>query len=215
MIALGVYHIDKPRFLELLLEARKKTFSEKNIGSGYRASGLLPFDPTQVLRRLQTKIRTPSPPLASEQLPSLPLKTPANLLELESLQRKRQREISPSDQALQKIIKGCQMAMHTAVLLHEENTRLRTENARQKKKRVRRAFIQTGGTMTIGDGIAHIEASQKTPQKGQGRQRARREVEEGEAGPSDITEPKAQKRAQPKCSVCGSTEHNARKCPYK
>lgn len=215
MIALGVHHIDKLRFLELLLEARKKTFSEKNIGSGYRASGLLPFDPTQVLRRLQTKIRTPSPPPASEQPPSLPLKTPANLLELESLQRKRQREISPSDQALQKIVKGCQMAMHTAVLLHEENTRLRAENARQKKKRARRVFIQTGGTMTIREGMTHIEASQKAPQKGQGSQEARREVEEGEAGPSDTTAPKVQKRAQPKCSVCGSLEHSARKCPCK
>jgi hypothetical protein len=84
MIALGVYHIDKPRFLELLLEARKKTFSEKNIASGFRATGLLPFDPTQVLCRLQTKIRTPSPPPAPNQPPSLPLKTPVNIVELDS-----------------------------------------------------------------------------------------------------------------------------------
>jgi hypothetical protein len=215
MIALGVYHIDKPRFLELFLEARKKTFSEKNIASGFRATGLLPFDPTQVLCRLQTKIRTPSPPPAPNQPPSLPLKTPVNIVELDSLQRKRQREISPTDQALQKIIKGCQMAMHNAVLLQDENSRLRAEHARQRKKRARRAFIQTGGTMTIGEGIAHIDASQNAPQKGRGSQEARREVEEGEAGPSDTTAPKARKRAQPKCSVCGSIEHNARKCPCK
>jgi hypothetical protein len=215
MISLGVYHIDKPRFLELLLEARQKTFTTKNIVSGFRAAGLLPFDPTQVLCRLQTKIRTPSPPPAPNQPPSLPLKTPANIVELDSLQRKRQREISPTDQALQKIIKGCQMAMHNAVLLQDENSRLRAENARQKRKRVRRAFLQTGGTMAIGEGMARNEAPQKAPQKGQERQRARREVEEGEAGPSDTTAPKARKRAQPKCSVCGSIEHNARKCPCK
>jgi hypothetical protein len=69
--------------------------------------------------------------------------------------------------------------------------------------------------MTIGEGMAHIEASQNALQKGQGRQKARREVEEGEAGPSETTAPKARKRAQPKCSVCGSFEHNARKCPCK
>jgi hypothetical protein len=69
--------------------------------------------------------------------------------------------------------------------------------------------------MAIEEGMTRIEASQKAPQKGQRRQRARREVEEGEAGPSDTTTPKAQKRAQPKCSVCGSTEHNVRKCPCK
>ncbi|EAQ88366.1 hypothetical protein CHGG_04985 [Chaetomium globosum CBS 148.51] len=214
-IALGVHHIDKPRFLELFLEARKKTFNTKNIASGFRAAGLLPFDPTQVLCRLQTRIRTLSPPPTPIQPPSLPLKTPGNIVELDSLQRKHQREISPTDQALQKIIKGCQMAMHNATLLQEENSRLRAENGRQKRKRARRAFIQTGGTMTIGEGMTHIEASQNARQKGQGSQEARREVEEGEVGPSDTTAPKARKRAQPKCSVCGSIEHNARKCPCK
>ncbi|EAQ93895.1 hypothetical protein CHGG_02130 [Chaetomium globosum CBS 148.51] len=199
-IALGVHHIDKPRFLELFLEARKKTFNTKNIASGFRAAGLLPFDPTQVLCRLQTRIRTPSPPPTPIQPPSLPLKTPANIVELDSLQRKHQREIIPTDQALQKIIKGCQMAMHNATLLQEENSRLRAENGRQKRKRARRAFIQTGGTMTIGEGMTHIEASQNARQKGQGSQEARREVEEGEVGPSDTTAPKARKRAQPKCS---------------
>ena len=87
------------------------------------------------------------------------------------------------------------MAMHNAVLLHDENSRLRAENARQKKKRARRAFIQTGGTMAIEEGQAHIEASKKAPQKGQGRQKARPKVEEGEAGPSNATTPKAQTRA--------------------
>jgi len=215
MTMLGVYHIDKPRFLELLLEARRTTFSAKNITSGFRATGLLPFDPNQVLSRLQTKIRTPSPPPATDQPSSLPLKTPVNIIELESLQRKRQREISPSDQALQKIIKGCQMAMHNAVLLHDENSRLRAENARQKRKRKRRAFIQTGGTMTIGEGISRIETSENVPQEGQGSQEARQEVREGEAGPSETTQPKARKRAQPRCSICGSDEHNARRCPCK
>ena len=215
MISLGVYHIDKPRFLELFLEAREKTYSTENIRSSFRATGLVPFDPTQVLCRLQTKIRTPSPPPASNQPPSLPLKTPVNIVELDYLQRKRQREISPTDQAFQKIIKGCQMAMDNVILLQEENSRLRAENARQKRKRTRRAFIQTGGTLTIGEGITHIEASQKAPQKSQRSQEARREVEGGEAGPLETTAPKTRKRARPKCSICGSIEHNARKCPCK
>ncbi|EAQ92238.1 hypothetical protein CHGG_00473 [Chaetomium globosum CBS 148.51] len=82
MIALGVYHIHKPRFLELFLEAQKKTFSTRNIASGFRATGLVPLDPTQVLCRLQTRIRTPSPPPTPTQPPSLPLKTPVNIVEL-------------------------------------------------------------------------------------------------------------------------------------
>lgn len=225
MITLGIYHIDKPRFLELFLQARKKTFTPKNIASGFRATGLFPFDPNQVLSRLQTKIRTPSPPPAPQQPASLPLKTPANVFELDYLQKRRQREISPTDQTLQKIIKGCQMAMHNGVLLHEENSRLRAENSRQKKKRARRAFIQTGGTMAIGEGINHLKTLQDAPkkdrrsrkprQKVQDSQKPSREVEGGDAGPSEMTAPKAQKRAPSKCSMCGSVEHNARSCPCK
>ena len=40
------FNIDKPRFLELLLEARRKIFITKNVISGFRAIGILPFDPT-------------------------------------------------------------------------------------------------------------------------------------------------------------------------
>jgi hypothetical protein len=151
-----------------------------NITSGFAATGLIPFDPNRVLSRLQVKIRTPSPPPAPLEQPSssnLPLKTPSNIIELEGLQKRRQKVLSPTDRALAKIVKGCQLAMHTAILLHNENSQLRAENARQKRKRAqRRAFIQTGGTMTIGEGLANIEARQK-PQRGR---KARPEAEEGE-----------------------------------
>ncbi len=60
------------------------------------------------------------------------------------------------------------MAMHNGVLLHEENSRLRAENARQKRKRARRAFIQTGGTMTIGEGMGYIKVPQDASKKDQG-----------------------------------------------
>jgi hypothetical protein len=218
-MVLGVHHIDKPIFLELFLDARKKTFSLKNITSGFAATGLIPFDPNRVLSRLQVKIRTPSPPPAPLEQPSssnLPLKTPSNIIELEGLQKRRQKVLSPTDRALAKIVKGCQLAMHSAILLHNENSQLRAENARQKRKRAqRRAFIQTGGTMTIGEGLANIEARQK-PQRGR---KARPEAEEGEAATAvtavSLARSPARTRAQPKCSICRSIEHNARTCPSK
>ena len=104
------------------------------------------------------------------------------------------------------------MTMHNAVLLRDENSRLRAENARQKKKRAqRRAFLQTGGTMTIEEGMAIIEAREED----RGGQELRQEAERGETVPVETTAQVARKRAQPKCSVCGSIEHNARKCPCK
>jgi len=214
--AIKVYHIDKPTFLELLLEARKKTFSLKNIKSGFKAIGIIPLDPSQVLNRLQVKIRTPSPPPTTLNQPSpssiLLLKTPSNILDLDRIQKQRQKRTSPTDRAFQKIVKSCQMAMHNAVLLREENIRLRAENTRQKKKRAqRRHFIQTGGTMTIGEGITLVEARQED----RGGQEPCPDVGGAEAEPVEPTTPRPQKRTQSKCSVCRSIKHNARTCPEK
>jgi hypothetical protein len=213
----GVNHIDKPLFLELYYEAHKKTFTPSNIQSGFRATGLVPFNPDHVLSKLKVQVRTPSPlptPEVAETVTSasvIPLKTPSNILELERLQKQGQLRTSPTDRALQKIAKGCHMAMHNAVLLSKENSQLRAENQRQKRKRAqRRAFIQTGGTMTIGEGISRTEAHLE----GQAQQEVRQEAEEGVASPAE-TAPKTRKRAQPKCSSCGSIEHNARTCPDK
>ena len=55
------------------------------------------------------------------------------------------------------------MAMYNATLLQEENSRLRAENTRQKQRRQHhRAFVQTGGSMTIREGVATSE-HQKAP----------------------------------------------------
>lgn len=212
-MTLGVCHIDKPMFLELFLQAHTKTFNSKNIKSGFAAAGLVPLDPNRVLARLQVKVRTPSPvPVIGQPNSTLPLKTPLNIVELDRLQRQRENETSPMDRTFEKIVKGCQMAMHNAVLLHDENSRLRAENARQKRKRAqRRAFIQTGGSMTVGQGIT----SATVRQDAQCSQEPRLEAEVGESTMAEATEPAAGKRAPRKCSVCGSTEHNARTCPCK
>lgn len=212
-MTLGVHHIDKPIFLELFLEAHRKTFHSKNITSGFAATGLVPFNPSRVLARLQVKVRTPSPAPAPDQPSStLPLKTPSNMMELDHLQRQRGKGTSPMDRTFHKIVKGCQMAMHNAVLLQEENSRLRAENTRQKRKRAqRRAFLQTGGSMTVGQGVSGIVARQNAQRS----QEPRPEAEGGETTVVEATMSTARKRAPPKCSRCGSIEHNARRCPCK
>ena len=53
--------------------------------------------------------------------------------------------------------------MHNATLLQEENSRLRAENTQQKQRcQHHRAFIQTGGFITIGEVVATSE-HQKAP----------------------------------------------------
>jgi hypothetical protein len=84
--------------------------------------------------------------------------TPYNIQELEFqakaigdfVRRRIAGSSSPTDYTIQQLVKGCQMAMHSAVLLADENKKLRATNKRQKKKRaVRRSYIATGGVLTV------------------------------------------------------------------
>src|SRR5450432_3992596 len=165
----GVNHIDKHDFLEAYYNARNETMTQANISNSFAATGVLPYDPERVLAKLNTQLRTPTPPPASaiKQGPWAP-ETPHNTaqLELQSkaikdyLKRRTKSPPSPTEAALDQLVKGCEMAMNGAVLLAEENRQLRAINAKQVKKRAkRRTFIATGGTLTIQEGL---ELSQPT-----------------------------------------------------
>ena len=89
--------------------------------------------------------------------------------------------------------------MHGAVILADENRKLRTENERQKKKRsVRRSYIATGGVLSVQEGIDRsVEV----------------DLEHTEQVADQVTRP--QTRAPKKCSMCKSLTHTARTCPLR
>ncbi|KAM4055681.1 DDE superfamily endonuclease [Hirsutella rhossiliensis] len=141
----GIHHIDKQDFLPMYLDARRQALSPSNIRSGFMATGLFPFDPNRVLSRLQVQVdkvgndhgdkNTPSPNKSLEAA-----KTPHNVNQLTThaerlLQRRPQNTDSPVSQAINQLIKGCQMAMHSAALLADENRQLRSENQRRKQRK--------------------------------------------------------------------------------
>ena len=87
--------------------------------------------------------------------------------------------------------------MHSAVLLTDENKKLRAANERQKKKRaVQRSYIATGGVLTVQEGLNRSVTVNSEP-IGQiiGR----------------VEEPRI--RAPRMCSLCRSLKHIARTCP--
>ena len=59
-----VNHIDKPDFLIAYNIARTEAITPNIARSGFAATRLVPFDPDRVLLKLNTQIRTPTPPLA-------------------------------------------------------------------------------------------------------------------------------------------------------
>ena len=170
----GINHIDKPDFLTAYVSARKESMTPDIIRSRFAATGIAPYDPDQVLSKLNTQLRTPTPP------PMPPLEqghwapqTPYNITQLELqakaieeyLGRRTNNPQSPTNQALNQLVKGCQLVIHNAVLLAEANKQLRAANERQKRKRVgKREYIATGGILTVQEGLNRSQIDRTEPE---------------------------------------------------
>jgi hypothetical protein len=207
LMSLGVNQIDKQEFLSIYQDARAEALHQNNVRSGFAATGLVPYEPDRVLSLLHVQYHTPSPQLRPHTQPAWTAETPHDIVELEHqtklikqhLRCRTQSPPSPTEQALNQLVKGCQMAMHNAVLLASQNKKLFTENQRQKRKRAqRRSYIAREGVLTGGEAQNLIEI---------GNNGGTAAVEEAESG--------VRQRAPPKCSVCSSLAHNARTCPER
>jgi hypothetical protein len=205
---LGINHVDKEEFLSAYSLIRGEALNQNNIQSGFRATGLAPYDPEQVLSRLNTQMHTPTPPGSSHgsQASWVP-QTPHNIIQLERQTEKIKKYIkhrtqsppSPTREALNQLVKGCQMAMHSAAILAKENKELRAANEKQKRKRGRgRMYIAQEGVLSVEEGMNRVQ-----------------KVNEEERGVVEASDPQPRKRAAPQCSVCGILGHTARTCSQR
>ena len=60
-LRIGVQRFPKAEFLETYSKIRPQALTQKNIKSGFRKAGLVPFDPKKALERLPTLEATPIP----------------------------------------------------------------------------------------------------------------------------------------------------------
>src|ERR1700733_4199260 len=58
----GINHIDKQDFLSMYPVARAESQTTNNIFSAFRATGIVPYNPDEVLSRLNISIEPPPPP---------------------------------------------------------------------------------------------------------------------------------------------------------
>jgi hypothetical protein len=118
------------------------------------------------------------------------------------LKRRTKSPPSPTEAALDQLVKGCTMAMNSAILLAEENRQLRAVNAKQVKKRAkRRTFLATSRTLTIQEGLVLSEPTI--------------EPVIDVVGGVATDEPATRPRAPRTCNICRSQSHTARTCPEK
>jgi hypothetical protein len=181
----------------------KLVFKESTILSAFRATGLIPHNPSYVLSNL-TVTKTPSPPGTSDGSISSPWPggTPLNVSQLDRqsqhlkslLQRSSN---SPTNLAFKSLIKGCEMAMNSATILARENIELRAANAHKTRKAQQsNQYIAHGGVLQAQQGQFLVEQRQNGSQNGNGSR-------------SDGS----QIRGLRACGYCKIPGHNIRTCP--
>ncbi|KAK5787481.1 hypothetical protein VI817_009978 [Penicillium citrinum] len=209
----GISHIDKLDFFAAYPDARIRAFKDISIQNSFKATGLIPFDPISVLAKINIYIKTPtSPPTrgSNSSADFIPI-TPHNTKQLRRqassvktlLKYRSQSPSTPTKAAIDQLIKGCHMAMHSAVLLAEENRALCAANARKKQKRSRsKRQIPHDTALNTIEARALIQASQYPV--------------EAEASVSTEIANQASThriRAPPRCSGCGVIGHKINRCP--
>ena len=221
----GIDFIDKPDFLISYHQARTETYQPDTIRNGFKATGLVPYDPIRVLSQLQIENKTPTPPGSSHgsHTSCWSPKTPRTLRQFERqsrtvqkyLQRRTKSPESPAKQALNQLIKGCHLAIHNAVLLTDENVQLRTANEKQRKKRSKPLkSISKGGILTMQEG--QIRTQSNEDQEGSIEGQLHTQLEENRE--REVEEPvviRRKTRAPSRCSICWSYEHTARTCAQR
>ena len=209
---LGVNHITKEEFLPAFKTAHEHVMTAGNITSGFRATGLAPFDPQAVLDKLGPVTEATPSPRSSQT--SWDPKTPKTLPEIKrqshsvlTENRKRRRpSASSARMPFQRLLKGFENVVYGKALLMAEVTALRAENQHQKQKRARkRQSIRQDGSMTVQD----------CQDKSQSRVvEVQPENNDENVDPvlRDWPPRTARKTVGLRCNKCGSSKHSARFC---
>ena len=204
-----VSHITKAEFLPAFQIAFRATFTEQNIRRGFRKAGLVPFDPENVISKLDVHLHTPTPPGSSlRPLAPWESKTPANPTETTSQTQflkdriVRHQNSSPASifAGFDQIAKGAQQVMHRLALVEAEVATLRKANeALSKRRKAKKTRIRQGGALSVQEG-RDLVAQNDVGQQIEGEMR-----ENG--GRRKRTETKERR-----CGRCGNIGHNARTC---
>jgi len=106
---------------------------------------------------------------------------------------------SPISQAVDQVVKGCQITINNAVLLEHEIKQLHMVNQCQKhKQEIARSYIATGGILTAEEG-----------------QQLAQQAAELQAEAADQADMQPKRCAPLQCSNCNIQGHTRVSCPSK
>ena len=201
------HHVGVDDFFWIYASARPQALSNSNIESAFRATGIVPFNPEEVLNKLGA-INVPLPPPSlSSSLTNSVSNTPKTVRQIEKQQRAvkhrqyelQRRSISPTMKAIRKMAKSAKLALQAAVIMTKELKRAQATNAKVVKKRnIKVKYITQRESLIIKEAI---ELSHKPSAP----------LEVAQNGSGNAT-PKASSQAPRHCSGCGLTGHTVRTC---
>lgn len=208
----GIDHVDKLEFLSNYPEARSDAFTFETIQNSFKAAGLVPHCPTEVLDKLTIRISTPTPPHSrgsSDLSPRTPI-NPRQLLRQASsiksgLKQRSKSPPSPIKSALEQVFKGCETAIHNAAFLARQHEQLRAINEKQHSRRQEsNRHTAYTGSLDVSEAAELMAelARTSTPTQQGGSDQAK-------IGRQTST------RAPKRCSGCRSLEHTYNKCPNR
>ncbi|RAL64550.1 hypothetical protein DID88_002024 [Monilinia fructigena] len=187
--------------------AYEESITSQNMKSGFRGTGLIPFNPEAVLSKLDIRIRTPTPP--SFDLDQWISQTPRNPTEALSqstlvksrITRHQSSSPTPIFETVLALAKGTERLAHENTLLSAENRTLRAANEALSKRRraKKKTQLRQGGVLT-GQEALDILSQQEVDIQIQRDERQKGGNSNGEASSNRC------------CSKCGKTGHNARTC---
>ncbi|EDN97035.1 hypothetical protein SS1G_01963 [Sclerotinia sclerotiorum 1980 UF-70] len=133
----------------------EESITSQNMKSGFRETGLIPFNPEAVLSKLDIRIRTPTPPLFNlDQWISQTPRNPTEALSQSTLVKSRithHQSSSPTPifESVLALAKGIERLAHENTLLTAEIRILRKANeALSKRRRAEKNQLRQGGVLT-------------------------------------------------------------------
>ncbi len=163
-------NFNKIEFLHALQKMRAITFTEKNIASGFRKTGILPFDPSIVLNQLPGE-RPTTPEYQKEENLSATFSTPITPTSVRALKRHAdalcEHKMSPSlRRHLTPFLKGA-VALATSESLAYQQLSVRTDAQHEQAKRQQktRQTLPTCGVMTVEDAKRKVKEKHEKEMK--------------------------------------------------
>lgn len=150
----GLSYIDKTEFLRAFHFARQKAYTQKNISSAFKKTGIIPHDPDQVLNQLPQIVDHPSKPPGTpppSKKGSVAVKTPRHSREVDDILDALFDRVDLSPGVVkhyEKLAKGLKGAIAMNQLLLHRNEQLLAVAA-ARKTRTRRMNTKDGGLLTL------------------------------------------------------------------